>query len=239
MKRRILLIVGFVLCYSPILHARTNGTYLGIGLAQATAHIESMTFGTLPYSYLFTGSPTFFKASQDNNSRSSSWGLYGGYQFNRYISIEALYQPLGEYTRSASNYDLVDLNLTSRAGFGTTTFLNISDTDRLRLQGYGLTVLGNLPVADYIYLFGKVGSFYWDGTLDRITNASSTTLNKTVVSTETDSGFSPIYGVGMRIDVTRSLSVRGEWSKISSIGGSLSTGKSNVNITSFSAQINY
>ena len=240
MKARILLIVGFVLIYSSTLYARTSGTYFGVGLARATYNIDPMTFETLPYSYVFTGTPIFFTASQDNATTNSSWSMYAGYQFNRYFSVEALYQPLGEYTRSGSNKGLVDPNLLQDAGLGFTTSASISDVDRLKLQGYGLTVLGSYPMTDYMYPFGKLGVFHWDGKLERITTVStSTAADKIVPSSESGSGFSPIFGVGLRVDVSRSLSVRGEWSYISSIGGGLSTGKSDSNIVSFSGQINF
>ena len=240
MKGRILLIIGFMLSFSPTLYARTSGSYFGMGLARTSVNIDAMTFETLPYSYLFTGKPIFFAASQDNATTHSSWSLYGGYQFNRYFSVEALYQPLGEYTRSGSNKGLVDPNLVKDAGLGFTTSASISDTDRLKLQGYGLTALGSYPVTNYMYLLGKVGVFYWNGKLERSTTfASSTAAAKIILSSESGSGFSPIFGVGLRIDVSRSLSVRGEWSYISSIGSGLSTGKSDANIVSFSAQINF
>jgi len=243
MISRILLVVWLVLCNSPTLFAQTNGTYFGVGLARTTTYIDDMTIETLPYNYLFTGKPIFFVASHDNGTISSSWSVYGGYQFNRYFSIEALYQPLGQYARSGSNRGLVDPNLVEDVGLGGHTYLSISDTDTLKLQGYGLTALGSYPVANYIYLLGKVGAFYWTGTLNRSTtfssSANSKTVLKTIQSEESGSGYSPIYGVGLRIDVSRSLSVRGEWSHISDIGSGLSTGKSYANITSFSAQINY
>lgn len=238
MKSVILLMAGIVLCYSPFLNARTNGSYLGVSLTRPTIHINDMTFENLPYNYLFTGRPAF-TSSQDNSSQTTNWALYGGYQFNRYFSIEALYQPLGTYTRSGSNRGLVDPNLAQAAGFNAQTFLTISTTDTLELKSYGLTALGSFPVANYIYLLGKVGAYYWDGKLDRASLVKSATLNKKVNTTESGSGFSPIFGVGLRIDVSRSLSVRGEWAHISDIGGGLSTGKSSANVSSFSALISF
>jgi len=240
MKCRILLIVGFALIYSSTLYARTSGTYFGVGLARTTVNIDAMTFETLPYSYLFTGKPIFFRSSQDNGTTNSSWSLYGGYQFNRYFSVEALYQPLGEYTRSGSNKGLVDPNLVIKAGFSLSSSATISDIDRLSLQGYGLTALGSFPVTNYMYLLGKAGAFYWSGKLDRSTTfESSTSATKIVLSSESSSGYSPIFGIGLRIDVSRSLSVRGEWSRISGVGSGLSTGNSSADIASFSAQINF
>jgi len=240
MAGRILLIIGLVLSYSPALFAQTKGAYFGVGLGQSTATIDAMAFKDLPYSYLFTGRPIFFRASQDNGSTKSSWILYAGYQFNRYLAIEGLYQPLGDYSRSGSNKGLVDPNLVKAAGFRLTTSASISDLDKLTLQGYGLTAVGGYPVANYMYLLGKVGAFYWSGKLDRtIVFTPNSLASETRLESESDSGFSPIIGLGLRIDVSRRLSVRGEWSHISSVGGGLSTGQTSVNITSFSAQINF
>ena len=240
MKGIILVIVGFALIYSSTLYARTSGNYFGVGLARTTVNIDAMTFETLPYSYLFTGNPRSFRSSQDNGTTNSSWSLYGGYQFNRYFSVEALYQPLGEYTRSGSNKGLVDPNLVIKAGFSLSSSATISDIDRLSLQGYGLTALGSFPVTNYMYLLGKAGAFYWSGKLDRSTTfESSTSATKIVLSSESSSGYSPIFGIGLRIDVSRSLSVRGEWSHISGVGSGLSTGNSSADIASFSAQINF
>lgn len=241
MKGKIILALGITLMnYAPTLFAQTGGTYAGVGLVRATTYIEDMTPQTLPYGYLFTGSPIFFTSSHDNNTTNSTWTLFGGYQFNRYFAIEALYQPLGEYTRKGSNRGLVDPSKTRAAGLGTRASLSISDVDRLKLQGYGLAALATIPVANYIYVLGKLGGFYWDGSLDRSTTFSANGVDfKTLTSTESGSGYSPMLGVGLRIDVKRGLSVRAEWSHISSIGGGLSTGKSYANVSSFSAQINF
>jgi hypothetical protein len=48
-----------------------------------------------------------------------------------------------------------------------------------------------------------------------------------------------MFGVGLRIDIKRGLSVRGEWLHIDSIGDGLSTGKSYANLSSLSAQVNF
>jgi len=238
--RLIIIIIGLALNYSPALHAQTSGMYFGMGLAKASTHIDDMTFETLPYNYLFTGKPIFFTASQDNASSNSTWSAYGGYQFNRYFAVEALYQPIGKYSRSGSNKGLVDPNLVRDAGLGFTTSGTVSTTDRLKLEGYGVSAVGSYPVANYMYLLGKLGVFYWNGTLDRSTTfSSSTSADKIRLSQETASGFSPILGIGLRVDVSRSVSVRAEWSHISSLGDGLATGKSDANITTFSAQINF
>ena len=243
MKAKILIAFGIALTYAPALFAQATGTYVGAGLARVTVHIEDMTPETLPYNYLFTGKPIFFTTSQDNSSTYGTWTLFGGYQFNRYFALEAFYQPLGIYNRKGSNRGLTDPTKTRDAGIGSRSSLSISDVDRLKLDGYGLTALATLPVANYIYILGRVGAFYWDGTLDHAitfgTNAvNSTTLN-TIYTTDHGSGYSPIFSIGGRIDIRRGFSVRAEWTHISGVGDGLSTGKSDANISSLSAQINF
>lgn len=244
MKGKILIALGFALNYAPTLPAQPTGTYIGVGLARADAHIEDMTPETLPYSYVFTGKPIFFKTSQGNTSPNSTWTIFGGYQFNRYLAIEGLYQPLGEYQREGSNRGLADTNEIRKLGLGTPPpGIAIYDIDRLKLQGYGLSALFTYPVANYIDVLGKLGGFYWTGTLDRTATFFQSNVNGTkigtLMSTESGSGFSPLFGLGVRIDIKRNLSVRAEWSHISGIGDGLSTGKSDANVSSLSAQINF
>ena len=239
MKGKMILFLGIALAYVPSSFAQPTGSYVGLGVARATYYIKDMTFDTLPYSYLFTGNPAI-SSSHDNSSTTSTWTLYGGYQFTRYIGVEALYQPIGMYTRRGSNRGLVDPGLVNRAGLGGHTYLNISDIDTLDLQTYGIAAVATVPVADYIFIIGRGGGVYWTGTLDRATTVYDVVGRevKTINSTEDGAGYSPMIGVGLRIEVKRGFSVRADWMHIDSIGGGLSTGKSYANISSFSVQIN-
>ena len=241
MKGKIILILGAALNYAPTVFAQTTGPYIGVGVAQATTYIEDMTYQTLEYNYLFTGNPIFFTSSHDNTATKSTWTLYGGYQLNRYIAIEALYQPLGEYTREGSNHGLTDPGKTVDAGIGAFTSLQVKEVDTLKLDGYGLSALATIPVANYLFIIGKVGAFYWDGSLDRASSLGPVNGKnaKTLVSTDHSTGYSPMYGIGLRIDVKRGLSVRADWSHINSIGSGLSTGESHANVSSLSAQFNF
>jgi hypothetical protein len=239
MKGKMILFLGIALAYVPPSFAQTTGRYIGLGVARATYYIKGMTFDTLPYSYLFTGYPAFH-GSLDNSSTTSTWSLYGGYQFTRYFGIEAFYQPIGMYTRQGSNRGLVDPSLVSRAGLGGhSPLFTISDTDTLHLRGYGIAAVASVPVADYIFIIGRAGGFYWTGTLNRATTFYEIgRAFKTINLTENEAGYSPMIGVGLRIEVKRGFSVRAEWTRIDSIGGGLSTGKSYANISTFSVQFN-
>ena len=242
MKLKIFLFMGITICCEPTLHAQVIGSYIGVGIARTTYNINDMTFAQLPYNNIFTGAPKFFTSGHDATTTKSSWTLYGGYQFSRYLAIEALYQPLGKYSREGQNHGLTDPGATYAAGFGARTSLRISDIDTLSINGFGLTALASLPVANYMFVFGRFGGFYWNGKLERTASGGAINTNNAYAThylTETGSGFSPMYGIGVRIEVKRGLSIRGEWMHIDSIGGGMSTGKSYANVSSLSAQVNF
>ena len=235
--RAILLMIGLVLVYSPALLAKSAGKYIGVALAQTKATVEDMTLETFPYSNIFTG-PNRFSSSSNNSSTNSTWVLYAGYTFNRYLSLEALYQQMGDFTRQGENGSRVDGTLARAVGLPS-GYLNVSDIDRLTLDGYGITALATLPLDNYMSIFARFGGFYWSGKLDRSITATSTLVSKAtnIITTETKSGLSPMFGIGLKVDVTRNVSLRGEWSRVSGVGSGLSTGKMNANIVSLGAQI--
>ena len=94
-----------------------------------------------------------------------------------------------------------------------------------------------------MFVFGRFGGFYWDGKLERTVSGGSIGGNSlaygTHYLTETGSGFSPMYGIGVRIELKRGLSIRGEWMHINSIGSGMSTGESYANVSLLSAQVNF
>ena len=245
MNGKIILALGVALIYAPTLFAKTYGTYIGVGLARATAHVKDMTLETLPYSYILNTKPIGFKTNQSNTSPNSTLTIFGGYEINRYFTLEAFYQPLGEYNREASFYHAVaDTNEISKLGFGLQPpGIAMSDIDRLKLQGYGLTALLTYPVTNYLHIIGKLGGMYWTGTLERSTSFFQQNVNGTkigtLLSSENGSGFSPAYGLGIRIDITRGLSVGAEYTYFSSVGSGLSTGKTEANVSSLTAQVNF
>ncbi len=241
MKGRAILLIGLFLVYSPTLLARSAGKYMGAALAQTKGTVEDMTFQTLPYNYLFTGAPTFFGSSHDNSSTNSTWAIYAGYTFNRYLSLEALYQPLGEFTRDGHNEGLTNPFATNAAGLGLNANLGVSTLDRLTLEGYGITALATLPVDNYMSVFARFGGYYWSAKLVRTTDFDRANITgsriKQGIENYSKSGLSPMFGIGLQIDVSRSVTIRGEWSRISGMGSGLATGKVNTNTASLGAQI--
>jgi OOP family OmpA-OmpF porin len=107
-------------------------------------------------------------------------GLFVGYQFNDYFSVEAGYTDLGEmsFTADSAGGDSWE------AGAVATDF----DADGLFLRG-----LYRYPVSDRIALLVRLGIFSWS-TTERYTEPSG-------VSEQKDSGVDLEYGAGAEYDI--------------------------------------
>ena len=222
------LIMGASLGYATDLLAQESGIYIGFGIGQPSTEIDDLTEANQPINDLITGPVVGFKSSHDN-STNNSWTIFGGYQINRFLAIEALYSTLGEYTRTASGI--------SRFGkLGKPSSYQI--VDNLKLDGFGLSGLANLPITDRFSVFGKYGIFNWRGKLDHATTFRSGALDP-VASTDEDSGYSPMMGFGARFKFKHGFSVLAEWMQINDVGGNLSTGSSNAQVSFLGMQLNF
>ncbi|MES2354706.1 MAG: porin family protein [Pseudomonadota bacterium] len=80
-----------------------------------------------------------------------------------------------------------------------------SEAVSLETHGKGLQLLGtaNMLVTDKIGLFGKVGAFH--------SNLESSCTTNILTCSGSDRSTDLSYGVGLRYDFTKTVSVRGEW----------------------------
>lgn len=86
---------------------------------------------------------------------------------------------------------------------GYQNFGNIDDA-LIRLSADGWTLGGTLgvPLSENLSLFGRAGVFFWDA--DVIVDG---------FSIDTPGDENPYYGAGLRLDLSRNLSVIGDWSR--------------------------
>ena len=232
---KIIILNALVLCatlsFPPILLAQKTGFYAGVNLAQTRTDIANLTPDTLPIKDFINDKVINITASQDSTDN-NTWLIYGGFQFKRFLAVEALYASLGEYTRKAQG----------RGSFGKLQRKGTYETtDNLKLDGYGLTALASLPIGDRFSVFGKFGSFHWSGKLNHATTfrTGGTPQLDPITSADKDSGYSPLLGFGGRYDLKHRVSLRAEWMQIKGVGGELSTGNSNVDIFSIGALISF
>lgn len=93
----------------------------------------------------------------DCKNTDTSWKVFGGYRFNRYVSAEGTYVDWGEVTLSTGSASVA-----------------ASQTS------YGLAVVGTLPLGDRFELFGKAGFLRTEQeTTRRFPNPSTLNRNET------------------------------------------------------------
>lgn len=235
------LIVLTALVYAPVLFADNTGLYLGLGVGRPNATVEDLSTDNLPFPDVFTSPPTP-ASTTTNKSSATTWMVFGGYQFNRYLAIEGLYAPLGEYNRNfVSNYVRVDPAKPKPPGlklFGAGSF---EVSDKLNIDGFGLTAVAKAPLSLHWAAFAKVGVFRWRADLSGAITFSSLLYAKPPNPTyeEKETGYSPIIGIGGLYNMAHGISIRAEWMKINNIGGTLSTGSTSVNSFLVGAQVNF
>jgi OOP family OmpA-OmpF porin len=80
--------------------------------------------------------------SFSTDEKDTAWRLFGGYQFNRYLGLEAGYFNLGKF------------------GFGAGTQPAGTLNGQIKLQGLNLDLVGTLPLTERLALIGRVGAQY-------------------------------------------------------------------------------
>ena len=109
------------------------GWYGGANIGRSSATIDDprITSGLAS-----TGLVTTSIANRD---RDSSYKIYGGYQFNKYIGLEGGYFDLGKFGFTANTLPLGSLD------------------GNIRLRGFNLDVVGTFPLSEKFSALGRVG----------------------------------------------------------------------------------
>jgi OOP family OmpA-OmpF porin len=131
------------------------------------------------------------------------WKVYGGYNINDYIGLEAGYTDLGEM----------------KSSFGTTVAPgDIQDVVDAAARvhpffagGATFSVVGKVPLGERFELFGKIGAFVWDNAEGK-TNVSSPSDHHERAVVDHD-GSDVLYGVGISFALGGGWHVRGEWER--------------------------
>ncbi|RYZ90453.1 MAG: flagellar motor protein MotB, partial [Moraxellaceae bacterium] len=110
--------------------------YIGANVGQARAEIDNERIAA---SLLGAGYNRVFIEDDD---RDTGFKLFGGYQLNRYFSLEGGYFDLGEF------------------GFEATVFPTGTLEGNIKLKGVNLDLVGFLPFTEKFSAFGRVGVNY-------------------------------------------------------------------------------
>jgi len=137
---------------------------------------------------------------EDTNA---AYGVFGGYRVNRNLALEVGYLDAGKFTASASN----------ASGSGS---------DRFTASGITADVVATVPVAARVGLLGRAGLFQW--------KVKDTTDDNGVSDTTSKSGSSAHFGVGIVLEISRNLELRGTFDKFKNVGNEDITGRSDVDL---------
>lgn len=162
--------------------AQESGWYGGLNFGQSKAKIDDPRIirGLL-------GSGFFTTAITDDN-RDTGYKIFGGYQLNRHVALEAGYFDLGKF------------------GFNATTQPLGSLTGEIKLRGANLDLVGIIPLTEKFSAFGRVGVARAEAR-DTFTGSGPVrVLNANPNKTDTNAKF----GVGLEYAFTDSFSMRAE-----------------------------
>lgn len=121
-------------CAAPA--AAQEGSYyyggLSVGRSQARIDEERINASLLAAGLTTTG--------MSKDERDVAYKLFGGYQFNRHVAVEAGYFNLGKF------------------GFTSTTTPAGTLNGQIRLQGLNLDLVGTLPLTENLSAIGRIGA---------------------------------------------------------------------------------
>lgn len=172
------LVMGGALVSAPSMGmAQDSRFYLGGSFGQAEAEGLCDDIRTL-----VTGIGTVSSCDE----KDSAWKLFGGYQINRNVAIEASYFDYGSITANGQT-------------FGVPFRVNGDAT------AFGVAALGMLPLSNQLSLFGKLGLLRTE------VDVTAAGIGGAASESESDTGLH--IGVGAMFDVTRTFSIRAEWER--------------------------
>jgi OOP family OmpA-OmpF porin len=127
-------------------------------------------------------------SAMSNDERALAWKAFGGYQFNRYLGVEAGYFSLGHF------------------GFTSTTVPAGTLDGRIRLHGINLDLVGTLPITERFSAIARVGAQHASARDSFGSSGAVVVLAPNPSKSETNVKF----GAGLQYAFTPNLMLRGE-----------------------------
>ena len=190
--------------------AQSTPWYAGVAIGQAktsgdlVSNREDTIYNATNLATSFDDTDTAFRA-------------FGGYRFNEHFALEANYTDFGKQ-RTVTNFDVP----------GGITGSGSLSVDR-QVQGFGLDLVGTMPVAERFSVFARLGAFYSQtkadgeiaGDIYFTDGAGGTTRHRKVSETN----FS--FGLGATYAFDAQWSARLEWQRVTNVGKNFGPGVSN------------
>lgn len=156
-------------------------------------------------------------AQTQTDTRGTSFRVFGGYQLNRYIGVEAGYADLG---KSSIRTNVVPTGTFERC---------------IKTTGFDISVVGTLPVTDKFALFARAGAFMSERKTSFATSGDVELLSG--VQGSTDRQTKATLGAGATYDFTKNIALRAEASQTRKYADELLS--QNRNIDTYSMGVQY
>ncbi|SEL95436.1 outer membrane beta-barrel protein [Halomonas daqiaonensis] len=149
-----------------------------------------------------------YNSSFSNDDSEATFGVGGGYQFNKNFSLELAYRDLGE----ASYQNSFEVTGTEASGTGERKVSY--ESDAFILRGVGL-----LPVTERLSLEALLGVAYVDTDYSEseVVNGEGRLNSTDTRDSESDSDFTAAYGVGASFAFNDTLTGYARWERIHDI----------------------
>ncbi|MDD2919484.1 outer membrane beta-barrel protein [Rhodoferax sp.] len=159
-----------------------SGWYAGAnyGVTEATIDDARITSGLLGSGLTVT--------SIEDNDRDRGYKLFGGFQYNKYLAVEAGYFDLGRF------------------GFVANTSPTGTLSGDIKARGFNLDAVGILPITDKFSAFGRVGVTYADTKGAFAGTGAVNVLDPSPSARDTNLK----VGLGVQYAFTEALSLRAE-----------------------------
>jgi len=221
------LAVGLVcLAATAVAHAQSadesseqsdEGFYVGLGFGPSTFDQSKQEFdaGVLG-SFTDGGFTVLNPVSQLDGSSTELHGLFG-YRFNSYFGFELAFMDIGKLSYSAT------MTLT---GGGLASPSPGSIAGELSAKGPVLSVLGSVPLRKRWELYGRLGLFYAETTLDVSASIANVASSSGISARSADT----VLGIGGAFNASRRFSIRLEYQKLKNVGDPDRTGQGDVDV---------
>jgi OOP family OmpA-OmpF porin len=195
----------------PGVHAADEPAwYAGAGVGRANATKTTSWAQTNDATQLTGG----FTSSTLIDSHGTAWKLFGGYQFNETLALEAGYHELGRYTGSTTV-------TAPAASVGTGNW---------DASAVSIAAVATFPVVNRLSGFVKGG-------------LAATRLNVNfsgpVSYSRNETRVQPLLGLGVKFDFNKQFGVRGEIERFNNVGDGSTTGQTPINVFSVSGQYRF
>jgi len=211
--RSLCLSLGLSLTLCGAAFAQDEGPYIGAGAGQSKVKDPG---SCSDLAGLFN--PGFSCSITDTDT---GWKVFGGYQANRNVAIEASYVDLGASKLSAS---------------GTVTLpptVQATASGKITATGFSFDVILSAPITEAFSVSARAGLFAWTLKTSVSATASNGITTASASQSDSTSGNAFDFGIGARYDFGRNVGVRVEFQRFKDVGDD-TTGKSDVDLISAS-----